>query len=139
MKLLKDYARDKWLEAADVCDYCGARYEVKVTSVDDDGFFGEVAYRVSHTKDCTRRYDVETGVDLNAEVLHDVAGWTFKEKTVAIRDRELLPIASRANIGPCLWCDRLVVQGPVILFIDDGRGGELDFCFGCVKALKLLP
>lgn len=137
-KLLKDYVQDKWLEAADGCDYCGARYEVKVESMEEDGSFGDVAYRILHKKDCPDRYDPMTGHDTSGEVFHDVAGWTFKRKTVSLLGRKLLPLATRANIGPCLSCGKLIVHAPIILFVDVGKAGELDFCTDCVEDMKLL-
>jgi len=68
----------------------------------------------------------------------DFAGWEFMDKTFRFRGREYYPLKSRANVGPCLNCGRLVVGVPLILFIDEGRGGELDFCFECVEKLGIL-
>ena len=49
-----------------------------------------------------------------------------------------MPLKARGNIGPCLACSCLVVGVPLILFIDEGRKGEFDFCFKCASGLGLL-
>lgn len=137
-KLLKDYPRDEWMEAADGCESCGAKYQVKVSWVDDAGIFGDVVARVEHREDCPKRYDEWTGEDVETEEVIDVAGWEYMEEPHTLLGREYYPLKSRANIGPCLECGRLVIGVPLILFIDQGRGGQLDFCFECAEKLGIL-
>ena len=146
-KLLKDYPLDEWIEAADGCEFCRAKYQVRITFVDETGTFGDVAYRITHSQDCPERFDIMSpGVDTSNGVNVDIAGWTYKKKPITFQDLELYPLESRANIGPCLICDKLVVGVPLILFINEGRGGELNFCFGCAaekgilrEALRKIP
>jgi len=137
-ELLKDFPFRKWLDAADCCEFCGARYQVRVTYVDESGCFGDVEYRISHAEDCAERFDEETGEELKpAEFTFDVAGWEFVDKPVTILSKQFLPLKARANIGPCLECGK-TIGIPLILFIDEGRGGELDFCQKCFEQLGLL-
>lgn len=136
-KLLKDYPQKKWLEAADGCDQCGVKREIKVIWIDETGNFGEIFTRIRHSKDCSERYDIETGMDCGETLLHDVAGWTFKRKTIRLKGKTFTPLASKSNVGPCLNCGKLTIH-PLILFIDKGRGGELDFCWSCAEELGIL-
>ena len=138
MKLLKDYPLNQWIDAADGCEYCGAKYDVNITWVDETGNFGEVLTRIRHSEDCPERYDIDTGFDRGENLSHDVAGWTFKKQTISIKGKTFTPLASRSNIGPCLNCEKLVVGCPLLLFIDQGRGGELDFCWSWAKELGIL-
>jgi len=133
-KQLKDFPFWEWFEAVDGCDFCGAKYQVRVTYVDDSGYFGDVEYRVSHAEDCAERFDEELNT---AESIFDMAGWEFTDKPVTVLGKQFLPLKTRANIGPCLNCGKLVIGVPLILFIDEGRGGELDFCSLCFEKLGL--
>jgi len=42
----------EWIEAMDRCEYCGAKYEVRINEVDESGCFGYVEWRVDHRIDC---------------------------------------------------------------------------------------
>lgn len=132
-KMLKDYPRNKWMEAADGCDFCGAKYQLMITSVDETGNFGTIQVKIKHNEGC---YEMEMYSD--EEVREDIVGWEFFYKPVKILGKEYIPIGKRANIGPCLNCGKLVVGVPFILFIDRGKGGELDFCFTCAQKLGIL-
>jgi hypothetical protein len=138
-KLLSDYPFRKWVKAADKCEFCGAEYEARVTYVDKSGCYGDVEYRVRHREDCPERFDEDTGEELDcAESTFDVAGWEYSDKPVELRGRQFYPLKARSNVGPCLNCGRLVIGVSLILFIDEGRGGELDFCKRCFEDLGLV-
>ena len=138
-KLLSNYPFRKWIRAADGCEFCGAEYEARVTYVDGSGCYGDVEYKILHRKDCPERFDEETGEEIDcAESTFDVAGWEFVSKTFMLNGREFLPLKARANVGPCLNCGRLIISVPLILFIAKGKGGKLDFCFGCAEKMGLL-
>ena len=137
-KLLKDYPLNEWMDAADGCEFCKAKYQVKITFVDETGNFGDVVTRITHEEDCPERYD--QGPDYSPVHIgdYDSAGWAYKEKPITFRGLEFYPLEWHANIGPCLICEKLVIRAPLILFIDQGRGGELNFCFGCVEEKGIL-
>jgi len=138
-KLLSDYPFRKWVNAADGCEFCGAESEVRVTYIDGSGCYGDVEYRIRHRKNCPEKFNEETGEEINfSESTFDVAGWEYLDKPVELNGRQFYPLKARANIGPCLNCGKLVVGVPLILFIDEGRGGELDFCQRCFEDLGLL-
>jgi len=126
LKRLKDYPLNVWQQAADCCEYCGAPYYIQVIFVDESGNYGEVAFKAEHTTDCM----LEPG----DKVIHDVAGWEFAEKTVGLFGKEWTPIIARANVGPCLNCWQLV-RAPIIMFLQEGKGGELDVCLKCAAEL----
>jgi hypothetical protein len=136
-KLLFDYPFRKWVKAADSCEFCGAEYEVRVTYVDGSGCYGDVEYRVRHKGNCLERVDEGEELD-HVESTFDVAGWKYLDKPVELKGKQFYPLKARANVGPCLNCGRLVIGVPLILFIDEGRGGELDFCKQCFEELGLL-
>ena len=48
-KILKEYPRDEWLEAADECEYCKSKYEVRIHEVDESGCFGTLDLQHSHS------------------------------------------------------------------------------------------
>jgi len=131
-KFLKDYPLNQWMEAADGCDSCGAKYSARVTFVDESGCFGDIEWKISHKDDCYKIYEEEETEG------SDIAGWEFQDKIHQILGKTFLPLKTRANIGPCLECGKLVIDAPLILFIDEGRSGELDFCFGCAETLGIL-
>jgi len=68
----------------------------------------------------------------------DVAGWEYMKEPFKFNGREYYPLKCRANIGLCLECGKLIVGAPLILFIEEGRKGELDFCWSCAKKLGIL-
>jgi len=125
------------MDAADGCD-CGAKYQVRVSSLESDRF-GEVEWRINHREDC---YEIEEdyvdGHPVTEISCTDVAGWEFMDKPVDFRGLELYPLKSRVNIGPCLICWKLIIRAPLILFIDGGKGGQLDFCFACAEEQGIL-
>ena len=59
------------MEAADGCDYCGAKIKVMVINVDKSGDFGDVHVQYQHEEDCL---DVEQ--DGFGDHI-DIAGWEF--------------------------------------------------------------
>lgn len=101
-----------------------------MTWVDKTGTYGDVEYSANHKSDCLR--------DIASETETDMAGWLFAEKTIFLGGVEWTPLKARGNVGPCLNCGRLVVGIPLILFIAEGKGGELDFCFKCAVKLGFL-
>ena len=129
MKRLKDYPLEEWMEAADGCEYCGAKDRVMVTWVDETGDFGEVHVQRQHKDDCL---DKEEGGDY-----FDMVGWEYSHKVIKIAGREWPTFKSRCNVGPCLNCWKLVVGVPLILC--PGKGDvELNFCLDCAKELDIL-
>jgi len=136
-RLLKDYPFNEWLEAADGCDVCGARYQVRVVEVDETGVFGSLEWRITHSPGCPGSFDEETGEEVSSQSGEDVVGWEFTPEPFTFMGRQYYPLKSRANVGPCLECGRLVVGVPLILFIDGGEKGELDFCWKCARKLGI--
>ena len=129
---LKDYPLNEWMEAADGCQYCKAKTKVMVTWVDESGDFGEVHIQHQHEDDCLDQ-EQEFGDHI------DVAGWEFNPRAmVVVAGRAWTPLKACANVGPCLNCGALVVGVPLILFLDEGWKGELDFCWNCSEELGLL-
>jgi len=115
---LLDFELNKDYEAADCCDECGGKIVFRITyRSPDHPNMGAVWWR------CLRceREDV------------DIVGWEQADKTVEFMGQKFYPLTARANIGPCLLCGKLVIGVPLILFLDKGEKGELDFCFTCVK------
>jgi len=121
-RLLRDYPLNVWLDAADECPECFHTLRVRVVWLDDDGLFGNVEV---HCPECGDSYV-------------DLAGWTLAEEPFSLRGRLFYPIVSISNVGPCLNCWKLIPGAPLILFIDGGRGGELNFCFECAHKLNIL-
>jgi len=115
---LSDFELNKTYEAADRCDECGGKIVYRITWVDPDSKdFGSIEWEC---KRCGMN-DVDT------------VGWRLDDKPVSFMGRKFYPLTHRANIGPCLNCGKLVIGVPLILFLDKGEKGELDFCLGCVK------
>ena len=134
-KRLKDYPLDEWMEAADGCEFCGAKYQVKVTWVDESGDFGDVETRIEHDLSCPEVLNSLMGVYCIED--QDIAGWEWSDRKITIVGRKWLALKSRANIGPCLSCGKLIVGVPLILWPKDGEV-EADFCFKCGKELGIL-
>jgi len=140
-KLLKDFPLHEWMEAADGCEFCKAKYQVQVTWVDETGSFGDVEYKILHKVDCPGKYEGyedEPDEAFEFQTNTDVAGWEFMDQPFNLRGKLYYPLKSRANVGPCLKCGKLVIGVPLILFIDGGKGGELDFCFDCAQESGIL-
>lgn len=140
-KLLKDFPLNSWIDAADTCEFCGRKYAIKITETDKSGKFGNVTWRIYHTLDCPERFNEEEEIIFSPgeyEEGEDFAGWDFRKNTITILGMTFKPLKSRANIGPCLICEKLVVRVPLILFIGQGKLGELDFCFTCAKEKGIL-
>lgn len=148
-KLLRDYPLNKWIDAADRCESCGARYQVKVTYVDETGSFGDVEWKVDHIPDCPEGLDYDSDIIGIHQEGFDIAGWEYMDKPFTLKarhfyfenlkeDLELYPLKSRANVGPCLLCGKLIVRIPLILFIDEGRGGQIDLCGSCAEEMGIL-
>jgi hypothetical protein len=131
-KLLKDYPRDEWFEAADGCEVCGVKYQVQIVDMDMDGVFGAVKWMLKHKPECPEAE--EDGEEWDVES----AGWEYMSKPYTFRGRQYYPISLRANVAPCLNCGKIIIGTPLIIFIDKGEKGELDFCWSCVKNLKIL-
>jgi hypothetical protein len=119
------------MDAADVCDLCGSRPRVRVDHVDDSGDYGDVTVIEGHSPGCPYGEDGE-------EERCDLAGWEYAGSTLRLVGRDWPVLSARLNVGLCLGCGRLVVGAPLILFLDKGRGGELDFCFGCALELGVM-
>ena len=129
---LKDYQSGEWMDAADFCEMCGARHQVKVKEVQSDGLYGVVEIMERHGPGCPMRleaYPYERS---------DHAGWEYASETVKLFGREFTPLKARGNVGSCLCCWKLIVGVPLILFLDEDRGGELDFCFNCALELGVI-
>ena len=137
-KVLKEYPVGIWFEAADECEYCKSKYEVRIHKVDKTGRFGTVEWRIHHKPDCPEVTEYLEGAPVTEISSMDFAGWEYMENPVAFKGKLYYPLKSRANIGPCLECGRLIVGAPLILFIEEGRKGELDFCWSCAKKLGIL-
>jgi hypothetical protein len=137
-KLLKDFKLNEWFEAADGCEVCGGKAEVMVTHVDDTGTFGMVEWHIDHKADCPEVYGGDEEDSVAVQAVQDFAGWEFMSEPFTFHGRQYYALKSRANIGPCLNCGKLVIGVPLILFIGEGRRGELDFCWGCVKRLDIM-
>ena len=131
-RFLKDYPRDEWMASADVCDVCGARRLVRVKKVHGDGLYGIVEIMERHNPGCPMR------LEAYANERSDHAGWEYASETVKLFGREFTPLKARGNVGPCLGCGKLIVGVPLILFLDEGLGGELDFCFNCALELGVI-
>lgn len=132
-KLIEEYPFNVWMMAADGCDLCGAKYQVRIVYVDKKNHIGDVEYKINHKPECPD--GIEVG---EAQEGLDVAGWEYMPKPIKFRGKTYYPLKSRANIGPCLECERLVIGAPLILFINEGYGGQLDFCLECAQKLKIL-
>ena len=137
-KLLRDYPMNEWMEAADGCQFCRSKYQVRITYVDETGSFGDITYKIQHKEDCPDRFDEELGIPLTGNVVHDIAGWEYHDYPFTFRGVQYYPLKSRVNVGPCHICTKLVIGVPLILFIDEGRGGELNFCFPCAEEKGML-
>ena len=121
---LKNFPLNTPFDAADDCQNCGGKLGVTITYTDPDSghTFGDLFWEC---KQC-------------GAGAHDVVEWQLSEKPVKMFGKEFYPIIARANIGPCLNCGKLVVGVPLILFLEKGRRGELDFCWSCAKELGIL-
>lgn len=111
-------------DAADECQNCGGKLRVKI----------EAALERTHHSVGNVSWECQQCGDSG----EDIVGWQLAEEPVKILGKEFYPIISRANVGPCLNCGKLVIGAPLILFLDEGRKGELDFCFSCAEKLGIL-
>jgi len=115
---LRDFELNRIYKAADECDECGGEIFYKITRIDP-----EIPYMGIIEWECQK-----CGMsDM------DVAGWKTSDKPIEFMGKQFHPLTERSNIGPCLNCGRLVIGVPLIIFLNEGRKGELDFCFTCVK------
>ena len=121
---LVDFPLNTSFDAADECEECGGKLRVTVTYVDL-----KADYPIG---------DVLWGCQRCGATGEDMVGWQLAEKSVKILGKEFYPIISRINVGPCLNCGKLVIGVPLILFLDKGSKGELDFCFSCAGELGIL-
>jgi len=137
-KILKEYPLGEWFEAADECEYCKSKYEVLIHEVDESGCFGLVEWRIHHKLHCPEITEYCEGAPVTEISNMDIAGWEYMDKPFMFKGKEYYPLKSRANIGPCLECGKLIVRAPLILFIDKGQRGSLEFCWNCAKKLKIL-
>ena len=137
-KVLNEYPLDVWFEAADKCEFCGSKYEVRIHKVDESGCFGLVEWRITHKLHCPEVTEHFEGATVTEISCMDVAGWKYMDKPFMFREKEYYPLKSKANIGPCLECGKLIVKAPLILFIDKERKGSLEFCWTCVKRNGIL-
>jgi len=142
-KLLRDFPRGVWFEAADGCETCGAKYKVSIIDLDKDGVFGTVEWAITHKADCPERFaeDMDEFIGEGEEFTEsdwDSAGWEFMPKPFTFLGKQYYPLKSRANVGPCLECGRLIIGVPLTLFIGKGVKGELDFCWECAEKLGIM-
>jgi len=115
---LLDFKVNELYDAADRCGDCGGKVVYRITWVDPDcGYVGEIEW------ECLECGAWDT----------DIVGWRQADEPVEFMGRKFYPLTHRANVGPCLNCGRLVVGVPLILFLDKGEKGELDFCWRCVR------
>lgn len=122
-KRLSEYPLNQWIEADGECPQCLSNHvQIMISWIDESGNFGDIAIKcpICGFEDC------------------DIVGWELKSKPYTILGKQYTPLKSRANVGPCVACERIVVGIPLILFLDEGRGGELDFCFECAEKLGIL-
>jgi len=119
--LFSKYPLKKKLRAADTCNFCGEKLYVKILWRKGD--FGEV--EVSCPK-CKESY-------------HDMIGWELMDEPFTLQGKTFYPLKNRANVGPCVSCGKLIAGAPIMLFIREGEGGELDFCLDCFNELKIFP
>ena len=117
-KGLKDFPLNKEFEVADKCTKCGSILIAKITDIDECGDFGSLEWR------CPKCLisDVE------------IVGWILADTPITAKGKQFYPIISRANIGPCLNCGKLVIGVPFMLFSENW---QLDFCFKCAEELDI--
>jgi len=120
IKRLKDYPVGEEFDAADECKCCSATLKVTIKEIDETGDFG---YLTWSCPTCSRSGD-------------DIVGWVFADEPITILGKQFYPIVSRANVGPCLNCWKLVIGVPLILFPNESS--QLDFCFPCANELGIL-
>ncbi len=122
-KQLAEYPLNQWIEAAGECPQCNSKQvQVMLTWLDKSGNLGDVTIKC-----------LTCGFSD-----YDLAGWKVGSKAVTILGKQYTPLTSRANVGSCVVCDRIIVGVPLILFINEGRGGELDFCTECAEKTGVL-
>jgi hypothetical protein len=129
LKHLRDFPVDEWFEAADGCNYCGVRYRVMINMLEEGGLYGEVVVRDGHMPECFGASEVDR---------LELAGWEYGSKRVTINGVTYRALWRRCDVTICLNCGRLIVDSPVVVFLDGGRHGELDFCQDCVEEFGLL-
>jgi hypothetical protein len=132
-KLLKDYPKGEWFEAADGCG-CGAKYKVRVIQL-YSATFGEIEWVLRHKPGCFERLIAAVESDRGN------VGWEFMPKTFRFRGKKYYPLKSISieKVGPCLECGRLIIGVPLIIFIDkENLMGELDFCWECARKLGIM-
>jgi len=123
------------MEAADGCEFCGAKYQVKVIWVDESGDFGDIETKIEHDLGCPEVLSSFMGVYCIEN--QDLAGWEWSDRRITLSAREWPTFKSHTNIGICINCKKFVVGVPLILWPQDGEV-ELDFCFGCAEDLGIL-
>ncbi len=126
MKKPKDYPLNEWLQMGDDCD-CGSPREVMITGrVDDFVDVTKRAHHVNHAYDCS-----------GAEEETDFMSWEFNGKTQNFGGVDYPVMKGHVNGCPCLRCWRLT-DFPILLFLNEGLGGELAFCKYCVERFGML-
>lgn len=144
MKLLSNYPVNESMQAADGCQYCSAIYSVTVLDVDAETQIGTISSGLIHDPECPDRFeefeDPYSGdldvAEASTEGIIDIAGWTFHNYSVKVFGGEFPAIASRANVGPCLNCWKLIVSVPLSLFSEE-HNYQLDFCHDCADRLGI--
>ncbi len=129
MQTARNYPLNQWMEMGDDCE-CGAPREIRITGLTDDVLF--VTKRVHHVPGC---YDSAGESGLIEET--DMMSWEFNGKTANFGGVDYPVISKYANGCPCLRCCRLT-DTPILLFLKEGRMGELAFCKFCVEKHKML-
>ena len=139
-KLLKNYEFDEWMEAADGCEFCKARYEVLITYVDEAGTAGDIDFKITHEIECQVTLEDPNGPTTVTIGASDIAGWGFAtNKKGALKYGRVCghmfpSFAWTINNTPCVRCWRFIVDVPVTLFTKDI---SFNFCFECAQELDI--
>jgi hypothetical protein len=121
MKLLKEYAREVWHEAADTCQDCGARYEVRVEEVDGAGEAGIVRVRAPHREACDHGED---------DHQREEAGWSLTGGYLTFLGQDFALLDGYLDVLACVGCERFIVTMPLLVF---AHAGLLAFCHSCAR------
>ncbi len=129
MQTARNYPLNQWMQMGDDCE-CGAPREIRITNVEHDVLF--VTKRAHHVPGC---HDVVGEFGLVEETAN--MSWEFSGKTANFGGVDYPIIWKYANGCPCLRCWRLTDR-PILLFLKEGKHGELAFCKFCVEKYKML-
>jgi len=136
-KILRDYPVAVWFEAADECECCKSKVPKQPDSSTSWILTSYLEWRINHKPDCPEVTEYLEGALVTEISSMDFAGWEYMKEPFKFNGKEYYPLKSRANIGSCLECGKLIVGVPLIIFVEEGRRGELDFCFEYTQKLKM--